>query len=288
MQQSYQDWLAALSPNEPLSIYLHVPFCAELCLYCGCHTTVVRRYGPVAEYVDLLEREIELVGEQLTGGHRAAHIHWGGGTPTMLSPADFERIMARLDAMAALQAGGEVAIEIDPRTLTREFVTAMANAGRDAREPRRAGLRGARPARGRPHPELRADRAGCGVATRRRHREHQSRPDVRPAVPDRRNASPPRCAKRCALEPDRVALFGYAHVPWMKRHQKLMPEEALPGTLERLAQSRAATRRTRGSRLPADRPRPFRQALPTCWRAGSTKGGCTAISRATPPTRRQR
>jgi oxygen-independent coproporphyrinogen-3 oxidase len=237
---SYRAWLAALPPTEPLSIYLHVPFCAELCLYCGCHTTVVRRYSPVAEYVDLLEREIALVGDQLTARHRAAHIHWGGGTPTMLSPADFERIMARLDAMAALQAGGEVAIEIDPRTLKREFVTAMANAGVT-----RASL-------GVQDFEERVQRAVGRIQSFEQTAQvadwlraagiENINLDLMYGLPYQTAETVAATVRRALrLEPDRVALFGYAHVPWMKRHQKLLPEHALPGTLERLEQSRAAT-----------------------------------------------
>ena len=78
-----------------VSVYVHVPFCAELCLYCGCHTTVARRYAPVEAYVELLTREIALVGGIL-GGRPAIHLHWGGGTPTILAPDDFRKIMTAL------------------------------------------------------------------------------------------------------------------------------------------------------------------------------------------------
>jgi oxygen-independent coproporphyrinogen-3 oxidase len=158
----------------------------------------------------------------------------------MLSPQDFERILARLDAMAALRAGGEVAIEIDPRTLTREFVTAMANAGVT-----RASL-------GVQDFEERVQRAvgriqsyertaqvadwlrGAGIAN--------INLDLMYGLPYQTADTVAATVRRALeLEPDRVALFGYAHVPWMKRHQKLLPEDALPGTLERLAQSQAAT-----------------------------------------------
>ena len=69
----YEDWLAALPPDDKISIYIHVPFCSELCLYCGCHTTVARGYTPVATYVDLLEREITLIG-QITGRRKINYI----------------------------------------------------------------------------------------------------------------------------------------------------------------------------------------------------------------------
>lgn len=74
----YAEWLEALAPDTALSLYLHIPFCAELCLYCGCHTTVVRRHEPIASYVRLLGDEIDLVTQRLGGRRPTAHIHWGG------------------------------------------------------------------------------------------------------------------------------------------------------------------------------------------------------------------
>src|SRR5487761_1460328 len=74
----YEGWLAASPADAPVSLYIHVPFCAELCLYCGCHTSVARRYGPVAAYLELLEKEIALVAGVL-GSRTVSHIHWGGG-----------------------------------------------------------------------------------------------------------------------------------------------------------------------------------------------------------------
>lgn len=74
----YATWLRDLADDRALSLYLHVPFCRELCLYCGCHTTVARRYAPVAAYEELLEREIELVAGFLGHRRRVGHIHWGG------------------------------------------------------------------------------------------------------------------------------------------------------------------------------------------------------------------
>ena len=94
---AYARWLATLSVTTTVSVYVHVPFCAELCLYCGCHTTAVRHYAPVEAYVELLLREIAIVG-RLLGGRSASHLHWGGGTPSMLAARDFRAIMAALRA----------------------------------------------------------------------------------------------------------------------------------------------------------------------------------------------
>jgi oxygen-independent coproporphyrinogen-3 oxidase len=82
---AYERWLVALPADAAVSLYLQVPFCAELCLYCGCHTTVARRHAPVAAYAELLEREIDLIGARLAG-QIVTHLHFGGGTPTLLRP----------------------------------------------------------------------------------------------------------------------------------------------------------------------------------------------------------
>jgi oxygen-independent coproporphyrinogen-3 oxidase len=81
--ETYAAWLAALPAQATLSLYLHVPYCSELCLYCGCTTKAVRQAAPVAAYADLLRAEIDLVGAAI-GGRRVVHLHWGGGTPSIL------------------------------------------------------------------------------------------------------------------------------------------------------------------------------------------------------------
>jgi oxygen-independent coproporphyrinogen III oxidase len=236
--QSYERWLAALPPDEPVSIYIHVPFCAELCLYCGCHTTVARRYAPVAAYVDLLERELALIG-RIAGRHKASHLHWGGGTPTMLAPEDFRRVTAAVRANFTMTPQAELAIEIDPRTLTPEHVAALSAAGIT-----RASL-GVQDFNDRVQQAVRRVQSfeqtarvadwlrGAGIA--------RINLDLMYGLPFQTVSTLATTAQRAlALDADRIALFGYAHVPWMKRHQQLIPEEALPGTSERFAQSRAA------------------------------------------------
>jgi oxygen-independent coproporphyrinogen-3 oxidase len=235
----YKRWLASLPAEDQLSLYLHVPFCAKLCLYCACHTTVARRYGPVGAYVELLEREIMLVGRQLGVRRRAAHVHWGGGTPTMLAAADFARIMRALRDIAAISADCEVAIEIDPRTLHRELVPALADAGVnraslgvqdfDERVQRAVGRMQSYAETERAAERLRA----AGIVN--------INLDLMYGLPFQTADSVAATVRQAlALDPDRVALFGYAHVPWMKKHQKLLPQDALPEGMERLAQARTA------------------------------------------------
>ena len=235
---AYDSWLAALPAEAPVSLYLHVPFCSELCLYCGCHTTVARRDAPVAAYAALLEREIALIGARLAG-QDVTHIHFGGGTPTIIGAERFRRVMGLIRRRFALAAEAELAIEIDPRTLSREHVAALADIG--------------------------VGRASLGVqdfaprvqeAIGRRQSLEQTASaadrlrdagivhinlDLMYGFPQQTVVSVIDTAEQAlSLRPDRIALFGYAHVPWMKRHQSLIPEDTLPGSSERFLQSKAA------------------------------------------------
>lgn len=236
--RAYARWLATLPATTPVSVYVHMPFCAELCLYCGCHTTAVRHYAPVEAYVELLLREIAIVGS-LLGGRSACHLHWGGGTPTMLAARDFRAIMAALRANFTFASAAEIAIEIDPRTVTEEYVTQLAEAGVtraslgvqdfDARV--QMAVNRVQSFEQTAHVADWLRRAGIGNINL----------DLMYGLPYQSTASVDATARRAlALDADRIALFGYAHVPWMKRHQRLIPEEALPNSSERFAQSRAA------------------------------------------------
>lgn len=234
----YRHWLATLPADAAVSIYIHVPFCAALCLYCGCHTTVVRHYAPVADYVDLLQQEIGMIGG-LVGRRTVTHVHWGGGTPTMLSTDDFRRVMSTLRTSFVVASQAELAIELDPRVLTREYVTTLAAAGItraslgvqdfDARVQRAVD-------------RIQSfDQTARAVDWLRDARIASINVDLMYGLPYQTTATVAATARRTlVLAPDRIALFGYAHVPAMKRHQKLIPEQALPESLQRLAQSSAA------------------------------------------------
>jgi len=235
---TYQGWLADLPAAEPVSIYLHVPFCAELCLYCGCHTTVARRYTPVAAYAELLQREISLIAGFL---HRPpiTEIHWGGGTPTMLRPQDLIQLTATLRENFTIVPATKTAIEIDPRSLTREHIAAMTEMGvtraslgvQDFEEKVQQAI-------GRRQSFEQTARAVDGL---RNAGIANINLDLMYGLPLQTEATVAKSAERAlTLDPDRIALFGYAHVPWMKHHQRLISERALPGSRDRFAQSRAA------------------------------------------------
>lgn len=237
--ETHAAWLGALPSAEPLSLYLHVPFCAELCLYCGCHTTVVRRYAPVAAYVRLVEKEIALAARHAGEGRPAVHIHWGGGTPTMLSAADLLEIMHAVRAHFDVQRDAEVAIEIDPRTLTRERVEALAAVGvnrasigvQDLNEKVQRAV----------HRVQTYEETARAAAWLRAIGVSSLSIDLMYGLPHQSVQSLVESVREALrLDPDRIALFGYAHVPWMKRHQALLEAHGLPDTLERFDQAQAA------------------------------------------------
>ena len=93
VKETLRRWLGALDPDKPVSLYLHVPFCRQLCWYCGCNMKLAARYEPVEKYVDVLAREVDLVAGILPARMKIDHLHWGRGTPTALEPDDLERMM---------------------------------------------------------------------------------------------------------------------------------------------------------------------------------------------------
>ncbi|MCE2931734.1 MAG: radical SAM protein, partial [Hyphomicrobiales bacterium] len=126
---TYSEWLAALPVAADLSLYMHVPFCDSLCWFCGCHTRITRRYEPVGLYLGGLIREIRLVGECVPAGASVSHIHWGGGSPTMLSAEDILRLANATREAFRLRADCDFAVEIDPRGLDDARIEALARAG---------------------------------------------------------------------------------------------------------------------------------------------------------------
>ncbi len=236
--QTYEQWLAALPDAEPISVYIHVPFCAALCLYCGCHTSVVNDYAPVASYAELLEQEISLIGG-LVGRRDIGHLHWGGGTPTILSPPDFLRLTRALRTRFTVAPGAELAIEIDPRRLTREHVAGLSAAGITRAS---LGVQDFEPSVQRAVRRLQSfQQTAQAVEWLRDAGISSINLDLMYGLPYQTVSTIVNTAEQALrLEPDRLALFGYAHVPWMKRQQRLLPEHALPQSAERFAQSRAA------------------------------------------------
>lgn len=241
----YVAWLAQLDPEQPISLYLHVPYCQKVCWYCGCNMKLAARYSTVASYVDLLIKEIDLVAAALPQRMRVAHLHWGGGTPTSLSPDDLERVMERVWFHFDRDDAAEIAIESDPRTLTNEMIDRIGALGFNRAS---FGIQEFDPtvqaAINRIQPPEMVERA---VSALRRVGVDAINFDLIYGLPHQTVEMLQTTIDTCMrLRPNRIALFGYAHVPWMAKRQRKIDTETLPGPRTRLAQAEAASAAIRG------------------------------------------
>jgi oxygen-independent coproporphyrinogen III oxidase len=231
------DWLAGLAPDARLGLYLHVPFCKDICWYCGCHTVASRRDGPVAAYGETLVAEIDLIAAA-TQARGVDFIQWGGGTPNRLPPDTFAMIAARLAQRFDLSCVDEHSVECDPRTLTQAHAGALAKAGVTRAS---LGLQDAnahvQEAIGRVQPLAQVEAA---VRLLRKYGIGRLNLDLMYGLPEQSVADAVRSAEIAAdLDPDRLAAFGYAHVPWFKTRQRLIDEAKLPGADIRFDQAEA-------------------------------------------------
>lgn len=236
------EWLSAVPADMPASVYLHVPYCSKLCWYCGCNTKIVARAEPVAAFAELLQREISLVSAWLPQRQKVTHVHWGGGTPNILSPVDFCTITAELRTHFAVAPDAEIAVEVDPRTLSTDMMAAFRAAGvtrvslgvQDFDEKVQQAVNRVQSFATVKQAVL--GLRGCGVQSINLDLmyglPHQT-PETIIATVD----------QAASLDPERIALFGYAHVPWMKKHQRLIDESALPDDQARFELATVAVER---------------------------------------------
>ncbi len=234
--KDYTGWLTQLPEASVLSLYLHFPFCRELCWYCACNTRAVRRYAPIAAYLDSLEDEMARVAAQLMAKD-VAHIHWGGGSPDALTAADIRRAGHSVRRLFRIRNDAEIAVEIDPRLLEANQVAAFAAIGVNRIS---LGVQDFAPevqaAIGRQQSfEVTRD----AVEAFRRHGVASVNVDLVYGLPYQTLASATQTIERVIeLSPDRVAVFGYAHLPQRMKHQRLIDSATLPGPQLRLELSR--------------------------------------------------
>lgn len=231
----YHHWLSVLPAGSKLSLYVHIPFCHQLCLYCGCNTKATQHYAPVSRYLRPVMAEISNVAMRVPA-HRVTQIHWGGGSPNILNADDILLLSETIRTYFSIDRDVEFAVEMDPRHLDPEQIRAFGRAG--------------------------ISRLSLGVqdfnkAVQDAIGRAQSFEMTRRAVDAFRNLGVPSinidimyglpyqtiktvertAAQVLALAPDRIAVFGYAHLPQRMKHQRLLPAEQLPNAADRLAQS---------------------------------------------------
>ena len=235
----YESWLAALAPDQPLSLYIHIPFCQNLCWYCGCHTGVARGRKPIAAYLQTLMKEIELVSETIPHRPQLATLHLGGGSPNMLSPSDLASLFTCLRENFAFDEQAAIAAELDPRSLSSEWIKVAADLGLNRAS---LGVQDLDPAvqaainRIQPFGMVESS-----VEALRREGVTSINLDIVYGLPRQTTRGLTRTIEQIVdLKPDRIALFGYAHVPWMMPRQKLIRDEELPDARQRYRQQLVA------------------------------------------------
>lgn len=233
---TYAEWLQEVAADATISLYLHVPFCRAICHYCGCHTKAARRDEPISTYAALLRRELDLVLDHLGAGRKLVHIHWGGGTPSILPEDDFLALVDLIHEGFDSSQAIEHAIELDPRTITPHLADVLKRAGVNRVS---LGIQDFNPrvqlAIGRWQPYEDVAEAVSRLAEAGLERIGF---DLMYGLPHQTEREITLNAARAAgLWPDRMAVFGYAHVPWLKAHQRRIDTAALPGAAERLEQA---------------------------------------------------
>lgn len=240
--QTYRRWLSELPVGDAVSLYLHIPFCARLCWYCGCNTRAVNSHQPIGDYVKLMLAELDTLVEALPGPLKASAVHLGGGTPNMLSREELDAIFHALRRAFRFSGHVEVAAELDPAVLTRDWVRAAARHGLNRASLGVQNLDHQVQAAVNRKDTLEEIQAGVGWL--REAGVTSINLDLMYGLPHQTVENTVATLEAILpLRPERLALFGYAHVPWMKAHQKLIHEAALPGPAERLDQSEAAAER---------------------------------------------
>src|SRR6056297_2880141 len=229
----FSSWIKAIPEGAEGSLYVHVPFCRRLCWFCACRTQGTQSDKPMQAYLETLKTEIAMLGANLPRNVRLSRLHWGGGTPTLLSPGMMSELAGAIRDIAPFTDTTEFSVEIDPNEIDGARLDALAAAGMnrasigvqdfDEEIQKSIGrLQGyditrwaAEEIRARGVTSLNADIL-YGLP-------HQTKARITESV-----------QKLLSLNPDRVALYGYAHVPWMAKRQQMLPSDALPTPEERL------------------------------------------------------
>lgn len=225
---------AGMPVTDEFSLYFHLPFCRSLCYFCACNMIVTRRREQINGYLNILKQEIDLLSSQINKDRKVGQLHWGGGTPTYLTADEIRDLMSYIHSRFSFTADAEISVEIDPGEMSPDHAVAMAESG--------------------------FNRVSCGV--------QDFNPKVQAAInriqPYEMTAEVLELLKSngidhfnidliyglpfqtvesfgetleqvLTLNPSRLAVYNYAYVPWLKKHQNLIDEATLPAPEVKLA-----------------------------------------------------
>lgn len=232
-------WLEILSPSDPVSVYVHIPFCRRLCWFCACRTQGTKTRRPISDYLDDVITEIKQVQAMAPDGLPMARLHLGGGTPTFLAPDDMERLLATLFDAFPTTPDFEFSVEIDPTEAAKSVLAVLADhamtrasVGVQDFDPKVQDAIGRRQSFEQTAEVIGHVRA-AGVKS--------LNIDLLYGLPYQTNASLLKTVDQVtALTPDRLALYGYAHVPHMSKRQVMILNDDLPDVRQRFASAQLA------------------------------------------------
>ena len=226
------EWLAAVPTDARVSLYLHIPFCRHLCWFCACRTQGVNRLEPLVSYVKILKAEIRMVAELLNPTVRVTHLHLGGGTPTLLTAPLMHELLTAVREAFVFDPDHEFSVEIDPTEIDLPRLEGLAHFGLNRAS---IGIQDFNPiiqkAIGRPQSYAVTEET---VGMLRSLSVPSINADILYGLPHQNPIVFHRTLDQVnTLAPDRIAMFGYAHVPWMARRQVMIDEQVLPGAKQR-------------------------------------------------------
>ena len=230
----YQKWLKEIPENSKISLYFHIPFCAKLCWYCGCNTQIINHYSPVERYLTYLKKEISIISNIISDKNlKICHIHFGGGSPTIIDPKNFEDLFSYIRKNFNILPDAEIAIEVDPRNINEEKVQIYQKVGINRVS---FGVQdfdlNVQKLINRVQPfDLVAEI--CNLF--RKYDIKNINLDFIYGLPGQTLETITKNIKLIKeLDPDRIAFFGYAHVPWVKKYMRFIKDEDLPNAKDRI------------------------------------------------------
>jgi oxygen-independent coproporphyrinogen-3 oxidase len=219
--------------SRPLSLYVHLPFCSTICYYCGCNKVITKDHGRSAKYLRYVARELELVTRTAGAGSRIEQLHWGGGTPTFLSPSELRELMGIIREHVALAPDGEYSIEVDPRSADPRTIALLGELGFNRLS---VGIQDFDPDVQRAVNRVQSFETTAAVIGAAREAGFKSvNVDLIYGLP-RQNVTRfgETLFKVLKLAPDRIALYNYAHLPTVFKPQRRIAETELPSPVERI------------------------------------------------------